>query len=86
MPVSLKIVTPSCVAFEEEAEEVQVPGWLGEYGVLAQHARMLTLTQPGVVTVHGGPKPIQLNVGVGLAEVGPSSVTLLVDTCEPVTS
>ena len=82
MPVALKIVTPSAIALEGEASEVQIPGFYGEYGVLPDHAQMLTLTQPGVVTVHGGSQSGRLLVGKGLAEVGPGSVTLLVDLCE----
>ena len=84
MPVALKIVTPAAIALDGEASEVQIPGFLGEYGVLPRHAQMLTLTNPGVVTVHGGDHAGRLLVGKGLAEVGPDSVTLLVDVCENV--
>ena len=82
MPVHLTIVTPARVAYEGDAAEVQVPGWEGEYGVLPNHAQMLTLTRPGVVTVLGGANPGRMLVGKGLAEVGPDRVTLLVDRCE----
>ena len=84
MPVALKIVTPSRIAVEGEANEVQIPGFYGEYGVLADHAQMLTLTRPGVVTVHGGDHAGRMLVGKGLAEVGPGSITLLVDLCESI--
>ena len=77
MSVALKIVTPSRIALESEAGEVQIPGHYGEYGVLPAHAQMLTLTQPGVVTIHGGKDAGRLLVGKGLAEVGPGSITLL---------
>ena len=85
MPIALKIVTPAAVAYEGEAAEVQVPGWLGEYGVLPQHAAMLTLTRPGVLTIHSNSGTNKLLIGKGLAEVGAESVTLLVDLCEAVT-
>lgn len=84
MPVALKIVTPSAIALEGEANEVQIPGFSGEYGVLHDHAQMLTLTKPGVVTIHGGDHAGKLLVGKGLAEVGPGDITLLVDLCEDV--
>ena len=84
MPVALKIVTPAAVALDSAANEVQIPGFHGEYGVLTDHAQMLTLTQPGVVTIHGGDDAGRLLVGKGLAEVGPGSITLLVDLCEKV--
>ncbi len=84
MPVALKIVTPAAIALESEANEVQIPGFYGEYGVLPDHAQMLTLTKPGVVTIHGGEHAGKLLVGKGLAEVGPQAITLLVDLCEEV--
>ncbi len=84
MPVALKIVTPAAVALEGEANEVQIPGFYGEYGVPPDHAQMLTLTKPGVVTIHGGDHAGKLLVGKGLAEVGPKNITLLVDLCEEV--
>lgn len=84
MPVALKIVTPSAIALEGEANEVQIPGFFGEYGVLPDHAQMLTLTKPGVITIHGGDHAGKLLVGKGLAEVGPGDITLLVDLCEQV--
>ena len=82
MPVALKIVTPSAIALDGEANEVQIPGFYGEYGVLPDHAQMLTLTQPGIVTIHGGTHAGRLLVGKGLAEVGTGSITLLVNLCE----
>lgn len=82
MSVKLTIVTPSQIAFEGDAHEVQLPGINGEMGVLPGHAALLTLARPGVVTVHDGANTRRLLVGKGVAEVGGSQVTLLVDLCE----
>jgi F-type H+-transporting ATPase subunit epsilon len=84
MALSLKIVTPSSLAFEETVDELQVPGWEGQYGVLPQHARMLTLTKPGVAVLYrsGGTQKVLL--GKGFAEIGEDRVTLLVDSYEDV--
>lgn len=82
MPVKLTVVTPSQIAFEGDAAEVQLPGINGELGVLPGHAALLTLSRPGVVTVHNGANTKRLLVGKGVAEVGGSQVTLLVDLCE----
>ena len=82
MPIQLQIVTPGVIAFSGEIDEIQVPGWLGQYGVLPQHAAMLTLTRPGVAVLHQGERQTRLLLGKGLAEVGDDAVTLLVDLCE----
>lgn len=99
MAFRVEIVTPEQVAFEGEAEELQAPGWLGEFGVLPEHAPMLALSRPGVVTLYGGrrkpaendeaqkkeePHTIRLLVGAGFAEVGGDGVTLLVELCEDI--
>ena len=84
MSLEVKIVTPSQIAFEGQAEEVQVPGWNGEYGALAEHANMLTLSRPGVVKLHQKEGVKRILVGKGFAEVNATQVSLLVDLCEEV--
>jgi F-type H+-transporting ATPase subunit epsilon len=82
--IQVEIVTPSAVAYKGEAQEVDVPGYLGEFGALAGHAQLLTLTRPGVVTIQNAQGVERLLTGTGFAEVGPFGITLLVDLCEPV--
>jgi F-type H+-transporting ATPase subunit epsilon len=82
MPVRFEIVTPSRIAWKGEADEVQAPGLQGEFGVLPDHAAMLSATRAGVVTVHQGGQATRLVVGAGFAEVNEGEMTLLVDLCE----
>ena len=82
--MQVKIVTPAKLAFEENVEEVQVPGWDGEFGVLDGHAKLLSLTRPGVVVVHQAAGNQRLLVGKGFAEIGSEHISLLVDLCESV--
>ena len=82
--MQVKIVTPAKLAFEESVEEIQVPGWEGEFGVLDGHAKLLSLTRPGVVVVHRTAGNERLLVGKGFAEIGSEHISLLVDLCESV--
>jgi F-type H+-transporting ATPase subunit epsilon len=82
MALELRIVTPSALAFSGPAEEVQAPGVDGEFGVLEGHALLLSSLRPGVVTVHAGAERNRFFVSRGFAEVGPHSVTLIVESCE----
>ena len=82
--MQVKIVTPAKLAFEDSAEEIQVPGWDGEFGVLDGHAKLLSLTRPGVVVVHRTDGKKRLLVGKGFAEIGSEHISLLVDLCESV--
>ena len=84
MSIAVKIVTPSQIAFEGSAEQVQVPGWEGEYGVLPAHANMLTLSRPGVVTLSQKSGDRRILVGKGFAEVTATEISLLVELCENV--
>ena len=84
MDLQVKIVTPSQIAFEGSAVQVQIPGWDGEYGVLSEHANMLTLSKPGVVKLHGAADVKKILVGKGFAEVTSTEVSILVDSCEEV--
>ena len=86
MSVALEIVTPSRVAWKGEADEVQAPGVLGEFGVLADHAALLSATRAGVLTILKGGQSTRMVVGPGFAEVGPGEMTLLVDLCEDASS
>ncbi len=84
MGLALEIVTPSEIVFSGEVDQIQVPGVMGEFGVLQQHASMLSVTQAGPVTLHTAEGERVLIVGHGFAEVGTDQVTLLVDLCEEV--
>jgi len=81
MSLSIKVVTPSAIVYEGTAESVQVPGWLGEYGVLPNHASMLTLSRPGILKVHSGANSTQFAVDRGFVEVGPTDMSVMVNQC-----
>lgn len=50
--LQFELVSPECVLASEEATMVIVPGEAGEFGVLADHAPLLSSIRPGVVAVH----------------------------------
>jgi F-type H+-transporting ATPase subunit epsilon len=80
--IRLEIVTPEKTAFDDEADAVNAPSVLGEFGVLPLHRPMLASCRSGVVTVVDGQHEVHLVVGPGFAEVGPDHVVLLTDRCE----
>lgn len=88
--LEVRIVTPRAILLQTQADGVQAPGELGEFGVLPSHIPFVTTLKPGVVVVHGaagadGGVTRRFNVGVGFVEAGPDRVTVLVETCEEVT-
>lgn len=52
-----------------EVPGVEVPGVLGELGVLPQHEALLTAVVPGIVRFREGAKTTRLAIGSGFLEV-----------------
>lgn len=78
MALHLEIVTPKGSVVAVDAEEVYLPGKLGEFGVLDGHIPFLSALKPGVIryTEVGG-KAQRLAVGSGFAEVGAGDKVLV---------
>ncbi len=75
----LNIITPEKILFEGDAAYVQVCGTMGEFGVLPNHAPLVSSLKAGVIGVDlvGGERK-EFVVESGVAEVLPDRVTLLV--------
>jgi F-type H+-transporting ATPase subunit epsilon len=89
--LQVDIVTPERRAFQGEASEVVLPAWNGELGVYPDHDAMLALVRPGACTVVtvGGVSQGQVHrfvLGRGFAEITGERVTLLTDSCDPVST
>ena len=79
-----ELVSPQKLLFSGEVEQVDVPGSEGEFGVLAEHAPMVTTLRPGILTVHSSGGAQQIVVLGGFAEVSAVGLTVLADVAEAV--
>lgn len=64
--LKLKIVSPERIEFEGEVESVKVPGTLGQFEILTNHAPIISSLEKGkvVYTLPGGEKkPIEISGG-----------------------
>jgi F-type H+-transporting ATPase subunit epsilon len=50
-PYPVEVITPEGIVFSGDAERVVVPGAAGELGILANHAPLISLLQPGETRV-----------------------------------
>jgi F-type H+-transporting ATPase subunit epsilon len=83
MPLTLQIITPERVVFQEDGvESVTLPGREGELTVLPQHAPLMTELQPGPLTFRKGGEEIDVALSGGFLEVVNDKVTVLADTAE----
>lgn len=74
-----ELVSPEKLLFSGEVEQVDVPGAEGEFGVLADHAPMVTTLRPGILTVHGTSGVQKIVVLGGFAEVSAQGLTVLAE-------
>jgi F-type H+-transporting ATPase subunit epsilon len=79
-----ELVSPEKLLFSGDVEQIDVPGAEGDFGVLADHAPMVTTLRPGILTVHGSGGEQKIVVLGGFAEVSPEGLTVLADVAEAV--
>lgn len=75
-----ELVSPERILVSEQAQMVVVPGEAGDFGVLAQHAPLLSSLRPGVVklTAASG-ETRKIFVSGGFADVSPATCSVLAE-------
>jgi F-type H+-transporting ATPase subunit epsilon len=73
------LVAPNKLLFSGEVDQVDIPGMDGDFGVLADHAPLVALLRPGMLTVRVGSDAQRLVIFGGFAEVSPQGLTVLAD-------
>ncbi len=77
---TFELVSPEKLLLSEQATQVTVPGTEGYFGVLANHAPVMSTLKPGMIEAtlaDGGER--RFFVRGGFAEVSPSGFTLLAE-------
>ncbi len=76
--LKLKIVSPERIEFSGEAQSVKVPGSLGNFEILTDHAPIISSLQKGVVEYDGK----QLEILGGFVAVQKNEVSICVEKAE----
>lgn len=79
MSMNLHIVTPSRNLLNTVCEDVVLPGYDGEMGVLSQHAHFVNKLGAGIVTIHKTGESQKLAIAGGVVEIGGNQITVLAD-------
>ena len=78
--VQFELVSPERLLVSREVEMVVVPGSEGDFGVLPDHAPMISTVRPGVIEIYeGGNVTDRIFVAGGFAEVTGERCTVLAD-------
>lgn len=77
--LKLKIVSPEKIVFQGEVENVTVPGTIGSFEILTDHAPIISSLEEGAVeyTTQEGRK--QMDIKGGFVEVKKNEVNLCVE-------
>lgn len=80
-----KILSPKAQVLDEDVVSIVVPGEAGYFGVLANHAPLVSSTRSGEVAVRfpGGAEK-RFRVSQGIFRVARNSAVLLAESAEPV--
>lgn len=84
--MKLDIITPEKILYSAQASQVQVPGSLGDFGVLPGHAPFISTLRPGIVSVESAEGLCRIAVTGGLAEANPESCIILAESAEDCTA
>jgi F-type H+-transporting ATPase subunit epsilon len=73
------LVAPERELVNEDVDQVDVPGAEGEFGVLPQHAPVMTIIKPGALRVYNNGAVRKIFVNGGFADVTPAGLTVLAE-------
>ena len=81
--VNFELVSPQRLLVSEEVDMVVVPGAEGDFGVLAEHAPVISTVRPGTITVYQGTAVSdRIFIAGGFAEVTAERCTVLAEEAE----
>ena len=84
--MQVQLITPENTVFSGTAQSVNVPGTLGDFGVLPGHMPFVSTIRPGVVTIESDGQTRKVAVRGGIAEVMPDHCTVLAESALDCTS
>ena len=81
-----ELVSPERLILSVDADQVDLPGSEGDFGVLAGHAPFMSTIRAGVIGIHagGGAAPQRVFINGGFAEVNDKGLTILAEQAIPV--
>ena len=77
--LNFALVSPERELFHGEVDQVVVPGAEGEFGVLPDHAPVMTTIKPGALRIIDGGSERRVFVNGGFADVTPEGLTVLAE-------
>ena len=83
--LKIEIVSPERLVLSEIVTSVTVPGTVGYFTVMDDHAPFMTTLRPGFITVNRNGQDEIFFVKGGFADVSPDGLTILAERSVPLT-
>ena len=77
--MNLKIISPENTLYDGEATMVRVPGVMGDFQILNNHAPIISALQKGVVEYNTADGTQRLDISGGFVELHKNIVSLCVE-------
>jgi F-type H+-transporting ATPase subunit epsilon len=81
--IPFELASPARLVFSGEVDQVDCPGAEGDFGVLANHAPLISALRPGILTIRQGGSLKRFFVRDGFAEVSSAGLTVIVEHAVP---
>lgn len=82
--INLEIITPEKTAYKDVIDSITIPGTLGSFQVLKDHAPLISSFEVGVITVQKNGNKNYFSTSGGSVEVEKNKVLVLADSVEKV--
>ena len=79
---AIEIVSPNKSVLKEDTEEVTIPSFEGEMGILKDHISLITFLRPGVITNKKDNKEKKFFVEEGAVEFSNNNLLILTSTAK----
>lgn len=80
----LEIVSPDLAIFNDTVESVTIPGTLGGFQILKNHAPLISTFEIGVIKILKDDTPVYFTTAGGTVEVKDNKILVLADSIERV--
>ncbi len=79
---AVEIISPNQSVLKSETEEVILPSFEGEMGILKDHVSLITFLRPGIITVKKNNQEIKFFVEEGTVEFSKNNLLILTSTAK----
>ncbi len=77
--LKLRIIAPDKLVFEGEVESVTLPGTIGSFTVLNNHAPIISSLESGIIAYNGANGQAEIAIRSGFAEVRDNTLSVCVE-------